>query len=331
MKTRFSQGRRHTLGLLASAIPLSMIGTARASDTWPQSAVRIIVPYPPGGVTDIVARQFAERLAPAFGQSIIVENRGGAGGTIGIDAMVKSKPDGTTFAFGAISPITLNPYLMKVGYDPLKDIIPVASVMYSPVYLLATKAFKGKTFDDAISLAKSNPDGVTIACSGYGSVGHIMIEQLRRQSRANFVPVPYKGANQMLPDAVGGQFDLCTSNPSDAVTGLIQKGDLRLLAVSAPKRLPKLPDMPTLAEIGYKEANLISLFGFFAPAGTPPEAVQRFNAEVNKLLTQSDLSNKLLNLDNVPDPGTPAQFAETIRSEYTANGKTIKEAGIKAR
>lgn len=330
MNFSISLKRRQTLGLLASTALFGGAPIARAAESWPQKTLRIIVPYPPGGVTDIVARQLAERLGAVFNQAIVVENRGGAGGAMGMDAMVKAAPDGTTFAFGAVSPLTLNPHLVKVGYDPLKDVIPVASVMYSPVYLLATSAFKGKSLADAIAQAKSQPQGMTIACAGYGSVGHIMIEQLRRQTGANFVAVPYKGNSQLLPDAVGAQFDLLTVNPSEPVSGLIQKGSLRVIAVSSPERLPTLPDMPTLAELGYKDANRISLFGFFAPAGTPPDVVQRLNAEVNKLLTQPDMRDRLQKLDNVPSIGTPQQFAATIRAEYEANGKVVKEANIKA-
>ena len=331
MNTASPTSRRQTLRLLASATALAALGNAHAAaDDWPQRTVRVLVPYPAGGVTDAVARLLAERLGPVLGQPLVVDNKGGAGGSIGMDTVAKSAPDGHTLAFATISPLTLSPYFMKVAYDPFKDFIPVTSVMYSPVYVLATESFKGKNFADALALAKSQSNGVTIAFSGYGSVGHIMIEQLRRQSGANFVPVPYKGGNQPITDAVGAQFDLMTINPSDAVNAMIQKGRLRVLAVSAPERLSALPDTPTLAELGYKPANLVSLFGFFVPAGTPPAIVERLSAEVNKLLAQPEMAERLRKLDNVVSTGTPEQFASIIRAEHEANGKIIREANIKA-
>ena len=324
MISPFSKKRRQALGLRASAAALGAAGAARAA-----RPLRLIVAYPAGGVADNVARLLADRLGSVLDRSIVVENRAGAGGTIGMDVLAQSKPDGATLGFAAISPLTLNPYLAKVGYKPMDDIVPVASVMYSPVYLLATEAFKGKTFADAVAQAKSQPQGLTIACSGYGSVGYIMIEQLRRQTGANFIPVPYQGDSQIVTGAAGAQFDLLTINPTEAVSALLQSGKLRLVAVSAPRRLPTLPDMPTLAELGYQDANRVSLFGFFAPAAIPAEFVQRFNTEVNKLLQQPDVRDRLRKLDNIPFPGTPEQFAATIRAEYLANGKLIKEANIK--
>lgn len=322
--------RRRALGLLVSAIALAVLPLARAAGPWPEKPLRVVVPYPAGGPTDSVARQLADRLARALGQAVVVDNRAGAGGTMGMDAVAHAAPDGATFGFAAISPLTLSPHIMKVGYDPLKDLVPVVSVMYAPVYVLATQAFKGKTFADAVSQAKAQPQGVSVASSGYGSVGHIMIEQLRRQSGANFVHVPYKGGSQIATDAAGAQFDLFMANPTDAIHALVQKGKLRVIAVSAPERLHALPDVPTLVELGYKNANLTSLFGFYAPAGTPPEVVQRLNAEVNKLLSQPDIRERLLKLDNVATGGTPAQFASTVQAEHTANGKIIREANIKA-
>lgn len=190
-----SPHRRRVLGLLASVIALSVLPIAHAAGPWPEKPVRLVVPYPAGGPTDSVARQFADRLARVLGQAVVVDNRAGAGGTMGMDAVAHAAPDGATFAFAAISPLTLNPHIMKVGYDPLKDFVPVVSVMYAPVYVLATQAFKGQSFADAVAQAKARPQGVSVASSGYGSVGHIMIEQLRRQSGANFVHVPYKGGS----------------------------------------------------------------------------------------------------------------------------------------
>lgn len=329
MKHPFSQGRRQALSMLASATAaLTFAGNAFASSGWPQKTLRLIVPYPAGGVSDIIARLMAQRLATALGQSIVVDNRPGAAGTMGIDAMVKAGGDGNTFAFTPISPITLSPHLMKVGFDPMKDVVPVAPVMYSPVYVCATEAFKGKTLADVLAQAKSG--SVTMACLGFGSVGHIMIEQLRRQTGTNLVPVPYKGDSQLLPDAVGAQFDVLMINPSEPVNALIQRGKLRVIAVGSPERLATLPDVPTLAELGHADANMTSLFGFVAPAGVSTEVVQRLNAEINRLMQQPDLRDRVQKLDNVALSQTSSQFAASVRSAFDKNGKVVRLANIKA-
>lgn len=314
------------LAVLAATV---LSGGARAQAAWPTRPVKIIVPYPAGGVNDAVARMLAERLRPLLGQPIVVDNRGGAGGTIGMDTVAKSD-DGHTLAFAAISPLTLNPHVMKVPYDALKDFVPVASVMYSPVYVLATPRFKGASFADAITMAKARPGKVTFASSGYGTLGHIMIEQIRRKSGADFTHVPYKGGSQLISDAAGGQFDLFVANPFAGINSLIDAGKLRVLAVTGPRRLPTMPQVPTLAELGYPEANLTSVFGFFAPASIKPEAVRRLNAEVNKVLAEPAVQEQLRKLDDVVSPGTPQQFAALVDREYAANARIVKEANIKA-
>lgn len=296
---------------------------------WPTKPIRLIVPYPAGGVTDAVSRLLAERLALALGQPFVVDNRAGAGGVTGMDAVAKAT-DGHMLALAAISPLTLLPHVMHVPYDPLKDFAPVATVMYSPVYLLATPAFTGKTFDDMLMQAKANPGKLSMATSGVGTVGNIMLEQIKRKAGVDIIHVPYKGGGgQIVGDAAGGHFDLFTANPSPNVDALIAKGRLRILAVTGPARLPGLPDVLTLAELGHPLANLTSLFGLFAPAKTPPEVLVRLNAEINKILAQKDVQEKLTKLDNVVTTGTMAQFSATIKSESAANAKVVKDAGIR--
>jgi tripartite-type tricarboxylate transporter receptor subunit TctC len=323
--------RRTTLGLglgmLASAAGLAPAAFAQAH--WPTRPVKIVVPYPAGGVHDTVARMLAERLSPLLGQAVVVDNRAGAGGTIGMDFVAKSE-DGHTLAFAAISPLTLNPHIMKVQYDPMKDFVAVASVMYSPVYVLATAKFKGRSFADVIALAKAQPGKVSIASSGYGTLGHIMIEQIRRKSGADLTHVPYKGGSQLITDAAGAQFDLFVANPLASINGLIDEGKLRVLAVTGPRRLANMPQVPTLAELGYAQANLTSLFGFYAPAATPPDVVRRLNAEINKVLAEKDTQERLHKLDNVVSTSTPQQFTALIEKEHAANARVIKEANIKA-
>lgn len=308
------------LGLFASV--------STAQPAWPTQPVRIVVPYAPGGTSDAVARLFAERLAPVFGQPVVVENRAGASGSLGMDLIAKAAPDGHTVAFAAISPLTLNPHLQKVTYDPLRDVAPFAQVMYSPVYVVATSAFSGKSFADVIAQARAKPGVLAMASSGQGSVGHLMLEQISRKAGVRLNHIPYKGGGQVVNDAAGGHFELFTANPSPAVNALIAQGKLRVLAVAAPQRLPQLADVPTLAELGHPDANLSSLFGLFAPARTAPAVLQRFNAEVNKLLADKGVQERLAKLDNVVSPTTPEAFAARVRSEHAANARVVREAGI---
>ena len=314
-------------------VPLSFLVAASAclaqSPDWPAKPLRVIVAYPAGGTSDAVVRQLAEKLSPALGQPVVVENRAGAGGSIGIDAVAKST-DGHTVGFASISPLTLNPHVMPVAYDPLRDLVPVASVMYSPVYVLATPSFTGRTFGDVIDQARANPGRLNLATSGVATVGHLMLEQVKRDARIDINHVPYKGGGQVITDAAGGHFELFTTNPSPGVNAMLSQGKLRLLAVAAPKRLPAHPAVPTMAELGYPAANLTSVFGFFAPARMPAGHVKRLNAEVNRALADAAVSERLVKLDNVVSTGTPEAFAALVRAEHESNAAVVKAAGIRA-
>ncbi len=314
---------------LAAALLLGAAALPSLAQVFPAKPVRIIVVYPPGGTSDAATRLLAEKLAPALGQQVIVENKGGAGGAIGMDAMAKSPPDGHTIAFSAISPVTLLPHVGKVPYDALKDIAPLASVMYSPVYMLGTPAFTGKDFADVIAQAKAKPGALRVGTSGIATLGHLMVEQLRIAG-LDFTHVPYKGGGQVITDAAGGQFELFTANPSPGVNALLQQGKFRILAVAAPKRLAALPAVPTLTELGYADANYTSQFGFFAPARTPEAALQRLHAEINKALALPDVAERLTRLDNVVAPASIAEFAQSVRREYEANAKIVAKAGIRS-
>jgi len=310
--------------ILAAALALPV-----AAQTFPSKPVRIIVVYPPGGTSDAVTRLLAEKLSASLGQQVLVENRGGAGGAIGMDAMAKSAPDGHTIAFSAISPLTLLPHVGKVPYDALRDIAPLASVMYSPVYLLATPAFTGKDFADVAAQAKAKPGALRVGTSGIATLGHLMVEQLRIAG-LDFTHVPYKGGGQVITDAAGGQFELFTANPSPGVNSMLQQGKFRVLAVAAPKRLPALPAIPTMTELGYPDSNYTSHFGFFAPAKTPEAVLKRLHTEINAALALPDAADRLARLDNVVAAGSVADFAQIVKREYEANAKVVAKAGIRS-
>ena len=318
---------RRQLLLAGASLAALPAGTAMAA-AWPTRPLRLIVPYPAGGVNDVVARLFGERLAQTLGQPVVVDNKPGAGATIGMAELAKAH-DQHTLAFGAISPLTLNPYLMKVAYDPLTDILPVASVMYAPVYVMATRALQAQRFEDVLRQAKTT-QGVSVATSGYGTLGHIMVEQLIRATGGRFVHVPYKGGSQLITDAAGAQFDLLLANPFGPINALIAQGKLRVLATTGPQRAASFPQLPTLGELGWDKANLTSLFGFYAPKGTEAAVVAHLNAAINQLLRSQDMRQRLLQLDNVPLPLSAEAFGTLIRKDYALNGVVIEQAGIQA-
>lgn len=312
-------------GLAAAGLPSMGAATDKP---WPSKPIRMIVPYPAGGVNDVVARMFGDIMGQSLGQPLVVENKPGAGATIGMAELAKAD-DQHTFAFAAISPLTLNPYLMKVAYDPLQDIIPVASVMYAPVYVLATAAFQGRNFADLLIQARTSK-GVSVATSGYGTLAHIMVEQLIRATGGKFVHVPYKGGSQLITDAAGAQFDVLLANPFAPINALIDQGKLRVLATTGPQRVASFKDIPTLGELGFDKANQTSLFGFYAPHTTDAAVVKRFHTEVNRILLGQDMQQRLRKLDNVPRATSQSDFAAAVRKDYALNGVVIEQAGIKA-
>lgn len=310
-------------GLAALALPLH-------AQTWPARPIRVIVPYPPGGVSDIVTRAIGEKLAAALGQPVVVDNKAGASGTIGMDALAKAQPDGHTLAFSAISPLTLSPAVGKVPYDAARDFTPVAAVMVSPVLLLATSASHAKDFQELVARARDWPDTVRWATSGQASLGHLMLEQLQAAAKVRMVHIPYKGGGQQITDALSGQFEVLSVNAGPTITEHIKTGRLRPLAVGAPRRLDTLPQVPTLAELGYPAANLSSQFGFFAPANLPVRILDRLNGEINKALEAPDVRQRLLASENIPVGGSARDFARVVTSEADSTAKIVKAVGIKA-
>ena len=312
-------------GLAACALAPLM---ARAQ-AWPAKPIKITVAYPPGGVADAMARLLADKLAPVLGQSVLVDNKAGASGSIGMDAVAKAAPDGYSFGFSAISPLVLNPHLGKSPFDAARDIAPVASVIASPVLLLGTSALAAKDFKELVAAAKARPGALRWATSGPASLGHIVLEQVKAGAGVDITHIPYKGGGQQINDALGGQFEVLSVNAGPAIMGHLKAGKLKALAVGSPARLEQLPQVPTLAELGLPAANLASVFGLFAPAGTPAAAIERLNAEVNKLLKDKDVLQKIDAADNVPTGGSAADFGKFIANESANNARIIKAAGIK--
>jgi len=322
-----SPSRRQVLASLALA-PLSVAVAAQPAP-WPSSPIRIVVAYPAGGVSDVVARTLGDKLSARLGTPVVVENKAGAGGTIGMDAVAKAAPDGYTLGFSAISPLVLNPHLGKPPFDPVRDIVPVASVMYSPVLLLGTSATPARDLRQLLAAAKAQPGEVRWATSGLASLGHIMLEHIMQGAGVQITHVPYKGGGQQLNDALSGQFEVLSTNAGPAVMQHIQAGKLHPLAVGAPARLETLPNVPTLAELGLPAANLTSVFGVFAPAGVPAPVLQRLNDEINHALALPEVKARLQASDNVPTGGSAEEFRRQIAAESQSNARIIRSANIR--
>jgi tripartite-type tricarboxylate transporter receptor subunit TctC len=313
-----------------TACVLAGAALTAAAQAWPTKPIKLVVAYPPGGVSDNVARTLADKLSPALGVPVVIDNKAGASGAIGVDAVAKATPDGYTIGFAAVSPLTLSPQLGKVPFDPKKDIVPVVSVMYSPVLLLATSATQATDFKSLIDTARARPGAVRWSTSGPASLGHIMLEQVKAATGADITHIPYKGGGQMITDALGGMFEILSVNSSPAIVQQVRAGKMRALAVGAPARMESLPQVPTLAELGYPAANMTSTFGIFAPAGTPASVVERLNAEFNKVLAMPDVRVKLVAADNVPTGGQASAFARQIAQESENNARIVRQANIKA-
>lgn len=282
-----------------------------------------MVAYPPGGVSDEITRAIAERLSPRLGVPVLVEHRPGAGGGTAMEMLARAAPDGHTLVFSAVSPLALLPLLGRLGYDPARDIAPVIAVMATPVLVLGTPALQADGFAAMLAQARAKPGALRWATSGLATTGHLVLEQVKLAAGVDIVHVPYKGGGQQLTDALGGQFELLSSNVGAQQIQHVRSGRLKALAVGAPARVAALPELPTLAELGQPGANLISTFGFFAPGATPAPLLQRLTAEIDAVLATPALRQRLQAVDNLPLGGTAAEFARIVARDTEANKRLV--------
>lgn len=283
-----------------------------------------MVVYPAGGVSDTIARALADPLSDALQVPVLVEHRPGAGGSVGIDALSRSATDGHTLAFSAITPLTLSPLIARLGHaDRLNAVAPVASVMRTPVLVAATPAFAGSDFNGVLQQAREMPGALRWASSGIATTGHLVLAQVRALAGVDITHVPYQGGGPQLNDALGGQFELLSTNVAALQLRYIAQGRLRALAVGAPTRLAALPDVPTLAELGFAPANRDSLFGIFAPLGTPRRVVRRLNTEINRVLAGAPMRERLMQSNNLPAPGSAEAFAREIELDRQRNAALV--------
>ncbi|MBY0440467.1 MAG: tripartite tricarboxylate transporter substrate binding protein [Burkholderiales bacterium] len=311
----------------AAALMVSM-GVQAQAQAWPNKPIRLVIPFPPGNTTDIMARLMAPRMAERLGQPVIVENRPGASGMLGLDFVARSAPDGYTFAAGQGGNLAVLPHTSKsVPYDALKDFTPIAVSTANYLVVVGATNAPFKTLPEMIAWAKANPGKLTVASNGEGGFPHLIFEQLRMMAGFSFNHIPYKGSAQIATELMGGQ----VMAGVDGVTGLtphIKSGRINLLAVTSKARTPQWPDAPAAAEAvpGYESGGW---FGWVGPAGMPREIVARLNEEINRAMKHPDIVEKLSAAGLTMLYESPDFFAELIRSEHAKYGKLVKAIGFK--
>jgi tripartite-type tricarboxylate transporter receptor subunit TctC len=299
------------------------------AQAYPSKTIRIIVPYPPGGTSDILARSLGPGITAALGQPVIVENKPGATGNVGADFVAKSPPDGYTLLLGDIGSLAISPSVAtSLPFDPVKDFAPVAMVAYSPHLLVVHPSVPAKNPRELIALGKARPDSLNFAVSGIGGANHLAGVEFAHRAGLKWTYIPYKGGSQALTDMVGGQAQVMF-NGMLATYPFVKDGKLKALAISSAKRFAAAPDIPTVAEMGMPGFETGSWQGIVAPAGTAPEVVNKLHATVTAILATPDMKDRLDKAGAEVRPQTPAEFGAFIRSERDRWAKVVKESGEK--
>lgn len=325
----FMKAIKHVFPSVAIAICAVTAVSASAADVYPAKPIRMIVPFPPGGGTDILARVVGNKLAETKKWTVVIDNRPGAGGNIGIDLAAKAAPDGYTIVMGQTSNLAVNATLYsKLPYNPEKDLTPITTVATAPLVLVVPANSPFKTIADVVAAAKAKPGDITFASPGNGTVAHLTGELMQKAAGIKLQHVPYKGSNQAITDLLGGQVQLYMSSIPSAISQ-IKGGKIRAIVVTSANRTDDLPQIPTLAESGYKDFDATTWFGFLAPAGTPPAVIGTLNAEINKVLKLKDVLEKIGSEGGDVTGSTPEQFAALIKADIAKWGRIVKESGAK--
>ncbi len=323
----FPHQPRRSLLCAAAALLCLAAGPLAAQEAFPSKPIRFIVPYAAGGTTDLVARTVGARMAQTLGQPVIIENRAGAGGNIGMDAVAKSAPDGYTVGMGAISTNALNPHIYKkMPFDPRKDFTAIGQLGNSTIVLEVGAGVPVKNVDELLAHARRNP-GLPYATAGAGTSMHLAGVLFAQISKTDWVHVPYKGSAPLITDLIGGQVPVAFDNLPASLPH-IQSGKLRALAVAGAQRSPALPDVPTLAEAGLKDYAVEPWFGVYGPAGMPAAAVQRLSKALEDALAEPGVKDKLLAAGFTPRSSTAAEFEALTKREYERLGKVARSANM---
>ena len=320
---------RHLYVAACAAAASLLLSPIASPQTYPSKSIRLILPFPPGGPTDIVGRLTGQKLSEQIGQSVVADSRPGASGNIGLELASKSPPDGYTIVLS--SPvISLSPHLYtRLNYDPHKDLAPIALVGAVRNVLVVHPSVPAKNIKELVAIARKNPGKLNYGSGGIGTTTHLAPELLKNLEKIDIVHVPFKGSGLALIGLVSGQVDMEIMAVPAAIAQ-IQAGRVRALAVLAPQRSGQLPNVPTAKEQGYENFEISVWYGILAPAATPRDIINRLNAELNKVVASPDMKEKMAQNGVDPLGGTPEQFRDYIRSESVRFGKVIKEAGIKA-
>jgi tripartite-type tricarboxylate transporter receptor subunit TctC len=318
----------HTACVIALASLLHAAGVL-ADDPYPTKPIKLTVPFPPAGGTDVLSRALAQSITTHTKWLFVIDNRPGAGGNIGLDAVAKSSPDGYTIAMGQTANLAVNPALYpSMPFDPLKDFEPIALVSSQPLILVVAANSPYQTLKELVTAAKAKPGQLNMGSPGGGTIGHVGGELFQRRAGVKFAHIPYKGAAPAVTDLMGGNVDLYFGN-SQSVDGLVKGGRIRALAVTSPKRLKNMPDVPTVAESGYPGFEAATWSGLVAPKGTPRAIVDRLNAAANTALKSPEMLAKLDADGSEPLGGSPQRFADFLKAEHAKWGAIIRDAGIK--
>ena len=298
------------------------------AQTYPAKPIRLIVPYPPGGGTDIFARILGTRLGEALGQQMVIDNRAGAAGVLGADAAAKAAPNGYTLLVGQASNLAINQHLSKLPYDPVKDFAPITLIATSPSLLIVHPSLPVRSVKDLVALAKAQPGAINYASAGNGSPGHLAAEYFKKLTRTDIVHIPYKGATPAMLDVIAGQASLYFTSPV-AAQPYVQSGRLRQIAVTSAKRFPPLPSVPSIAEAGYRDFDMTSWWGLLAPAGVAKEIVARLHADAVKVLNTTEMKERLAGQGAVVVTNTPEQFAAYLKSEIANWARIVAVSGAR--
>ncbi len=315
-------------------IPLILVlvltSAIASAQSYPTRAIRFVVPFAPGGGGDVVARIVAPKFSEMLGQPLVIENRGGAGGTLGTEIGAKAAPDGYTIVLGNVGPMSVAPSMYeKLNYDPVKDLAPVTLIAAFPNLLVTHQSIPVRSVKDLVALARQNPGKLNYASAGSGTSTHLAAELFKVVARINVVHVPYKGGAQALTDLLAGQVAFYFGTVPSAI-GYVRSGRLRGLAVTSLKRSSAAPDVPTVAEQGYPGFETAAWYGVLVPTGTSQDIITRLHADLVKVLATPDVKQKLQGQGGDPVGNTPAEFGAYIRAEGAKWSKVIKAAGVKA-